>query len=73
MSVNPPSSFILTVSSSQMQQFYEKIFESRNLSLKPNEIIFKGKYYLFFTVNIRECSIGEIFLPNLLMLNKFFL
>ena len=68
MSVDPPSSFILIVTCSQLQKFDKYIFETRNISLKPNEMVLDGKYYLFFTINLRQCQVGEVFIAELLML-----
>lgn len=67
LSAQPPSTFFLAISCSEIPKFYKEVYEKKGWKLKPNEIVFNDNYYLFATVNIRNCISGEIFLPSLLM------
>ena len=67
ISIKPPTSFFMILECSDIPQYYEYIFQQRNLTLKKNELILKNQYYVYFTVNVRECTIGEIFIPSISM------
>ena len=58
----PSSSFILLFACDDI-----KLIKKKSYKLKKNEIILDNKYYLMFTINIRDCNNGEIFIQLLSM------
>lgn len=58
----PSSSFILLFTCDDIKMIKKKTYK-----LKKNEIILDNKYYLMFTINIRDCNNGEIFIQLLSM------